>query len=131
MSKKEEERVENPMTVTGNRPPADRSPNSTSEGKRQEAAKAAQAQALKDAPKASGKKPSADEDPLRYYQGSELQKKIEEENLKISESNDAGDKKKMVEGLRKEVYPEKKESREEKEEEKSESRSQSTVRRNL
>jgi hypothetical protein len=122
MSKKEEEveREESPLTVTGNRPPADRSTNATEEGKRQDRAIAEQQEALKDAPKASSKKPSAEEDPFRYYQGSEYQKKIEEENTKISESTDADERRKMSANLRKESYPEKKER--EKEEKESESR---------
>jgi hypothetical protein len=117
MSKKDEgERQENPMTITGNRPPADRSPNSTSEGKRQQAAKLQQEQAQKNAPKVSKKKIAPNEDTLRYYQGSEYQKNIEEQNTKISESTDADERRKMSANLRKEAYPEKKGGDEEEEE---------------
>ena len=94
-----EKAVKAPINITGNRPPADRSPNSTEEGKRQERQKVVNEQRAKEAPKSTTKKESMFSDPRRYYQGLEYQNKIEEINEKVSMSQDREEKSKLSKEL--------------------------------
>jgi hypothetical protein len=88
-----------PINITGNRAPADRSPNSTEEGKRQERQKMLNEQRAKEGPKTAQKKESMFTDPRRYYQGSEYQNKLEEINEKVSMSQDREEKSKLQKEL--------------------------------
>jgi len=112
--KDKEKKKSQPVNITGNRPAPDRSPNSTEEGKRQERAKMEQKMRAEQGGKDEKKKgESMTSDPRRYYQGSEMQNKLEEINNKIASSTDAGEKSK----LRKELDDLAEETEEEKEDE--------------
>ena len=111
---KKAEKKSQPINITGNRPAPDRTPNSKEEVKRQERAKIEQKmRAEKGGKETKTSKESMTTDPRRYYQGSEMQNKLEEINRKISQSRDAGEKN----SLRKEIDTLTEESNEEKEKE--------------
>ncbi len=57
------------------------------------------------------------EDPRRYFEDSEYQQKIVEENTKISESDDKEEKQKLRKGLLKDIEPPKKKEKEGEQEE--------------
>jgi hypothetical protein len=98
----------------------------TDEGRRQQNAKIMQQDAAENAPKsekgASKKKSSIAEDPRRYYDDSEYQKKIVDINSKISSTDDRAEKAK----LQKEMDKIEEEVEEQQEEEKEQSMSSTT-----